>query len=166
MLIVCSELMLGNTMGIRQLHRYYLYLLGIQTSYSTIERALIKAHKANILITASASNEGANAPITFPANLAIVICIGAADGKGNRSEFTSYKSGVEKYSTLGVAVSGATDGNERLTERRDGTSTAAPVAAALPHFSLSILSIYQERRIWMVPFTITCASYVCRAGPA
>src|SRR5213592_1588911 len=75
MLIVCSELMLGNTMGNRQLHRYYLYLLGIQTSYSTIERALIKVHKANILITASASNEGANAPITFPANLPIVICI-------------------------------------------------------------------------------------------
>src|SRR5436190_10590294 len=124
MLIVCSELMLGNTMGIRQLHRYYLYLLGIQTSYSTIERALIKAHKANILITASASppNEGANAPITFPANLPIVICnIGAADGKGNRSEFTSYKSGVEKYSRYfgcrGPAVSGATDGNKRLTER-------------------------------------------------
>src|SRR5436309_387379 len=105
MLIVCSELMLGNTMGIRQLHRYYLYLLGVQTSYSAIERALIKAHKANILFTASASNEGANGPITFPANLPIVICIGAADGKGTRSEFTSYKSGVEKYSTLGVAVS-------------------------------------------------------------
>ena len=150
-------------MGIRQLHRYYLYLLGIQTSYSTIERALIKAHKANILITASASNEGANAPITFPANLPIVICnIGAADRKGNRSEFTSYKSGVEKYSTLGVAVSGATDGNERLTERRDGTSTAAPVAAALPHFSLSILGIYQERR--MVPFTIRCALFLAMSA--
>ena len=87
--------MLGNTIGNRQLHRYYLYLLGIQTSYSAIERALIKAHKANMLFTASASNEGANAPITFPANLPIVICISAADGKGNRSEFTSYKSGVE-----------------------------------------------------------------------
>src|SRR5437773_6017144 len=91
-----------------------------------IERALIKAYKANILIIASASNEGANDPITFPAKLPIVICIGAADGKGNRSEFTSYRSGVEKYSTLGVAVSGAkvsrtSDGNECLTELRNGT---------------------------------------------
>src|SRR5437773_12144718 len=99
-----------------------------------IERALIKAHKANILIIASASNEGANDPITFPANLPIVLCIGAADGKGNRSEFTSYKSGVEKYSALGVAVSGAKASATDevigpLKERRDGTSTAAPVAA-------------------------------------
>jgi len=68
--------------------------------------------------------------------------------------------------TLGVAVSGATDGNERLTECRDGTSTAAPVAAALPHFSLSILGIYLERRIWMVPFTITCASYFWQCLPS
>src|SRR5437773_4736635 len=101
-----------------------------------IERALIKAHKTNILIIASASNEGANDPITFPASLPVVICIGAADGKGNRSEFTSYKSGVEKYTTLGIAVLGAkvstiSDVNEPLQERRDGTSTAAPVAAGI-----------------------------------
>jgi hypothetical protein len=91
---------------------------------------------ANILIIASASNEGANDPITFPANLPIVLCIGAADGKGNRSEFTSYKSGVEKYSALGVAVSGAKASATDevigpLKERRDGTSTAAPVAAGI-----------------------------------
>src|SRR5947207_9842204 len=80
---------------------------GFKLSIQPIEQALIKAHREGIIILASASNEGANDPITFPANLPIVLCIGAADGKGNRSEFTSYKSGVEKYSALGVAVEGA-----------------------------------------------------------
>ena len=67
---------------------------------ATIREALQEAHEQGILILASASNSGANDPITFPANLPMVLCIGAADGMGNRSDFTSYKFGVEKYNSI------------------------------------------------------------------
>src|SRR5438046_3566297 len=96
-------------------------------------------HKANILITASASNEGANAPITFPANLPIVICIGAADGKGNHSEFTSYKSGVEKYSILGVAVSGATEHANPIISKTERILKIELRTLALEHSTRKLL---------------------------
>ena len=91
-----------------------------------------EAHQRGILILASASNSGANDPITFPANLPTVLCIGAADGMGNRSDFTSYKFGVEKYMALGVAVNGASvPFKNGLDGRRSGSSTATPVATGI-----------------------------------
>ena len=97
-----------------------------------IREALQEAHEQGILILASASNSGANDPITFPANLPMVLCISAADGKGNRSDFSSYKFGVEKYMALGVAVNGATVPFKNcLDARRSGSSTATPIAAGI-----------------------------------
>jgi len=100
-----------------------------------IREALQDAHQKGVLILASASNSGANDPITFPANLPFVVCIGAADGLGNKSDFTSYKFGEEKYIALGVAVSGAKarfyEDKKLLEERRSGTSTATPIAAGI-----------------------------------
>ena len=62
----------------------------------------------------------------------MVLCIAAVDGMGNRSDFTSYKFGVEKYMALGVAVNGASVSFENCNDgRRSGSSTATPIAAGI-----------------------------------
>src|SRR5215470_8407231 len=113
----------------------------------TIREALQEAHQRGILILASASNSGANDPITFSANLPIVLCIGAADGMGNRSDFTSYKFGVEKYMALRVAVNGASVPFQNcLDERRSGSSTATPIAAEIAALLIDYISMYLRQR--------------------
>ena len=52
-----------------------------------IAKVLDKAHAQGILVFASASNQGANDSIAFPARLRNVFCIGAADGKGSPAAF-------------------------------------------------------------------------------
>jgi subtilisin family serine protease len=105
-----------------------------------IAEAIATAIKSGILIFASASNAGANDPITFPARLQGVFCIGSADGLGAPSTFNPPSEGKEKYSALGEAVEAACPANlsqkpgynaSRRTIRRDGTSTSTPVAAAI-----------------------------------
>ena len=113
---------------------------GMQRDDLPIATALNDALKAGILIFASASNKGANYPITFPARLQGIFCIGSADGLGNQSFFNPPFMGIEKYSILGEAVSGACpksvsqqSGYNAATQtiRRDGTSTATPIAAGI-----------------------------------
>lgn len=113
---------------------------GIKEDVPSISTALNEALKAGILIFASASNAGANYPVTFPARLHGVFCIGSADGFGHPSTFNPPFEGEEKYSALGEAVSGACPkqlsdqlGYDAGTQtiRRDGTSTATPIAAGI-----------------------------------
>jgi hypothetical protein len=113
---------------------------GMNKEIPTISTALNEALKAGIVIFASASNAGANDPITFPARLEGIFCIGSANGVGGPSTFNP-PSKKEKYSVLGEAVSGAypkhrADGlkgydAEQQTIRQDGTSTATPIAAGI-----------------------------------
>ena len=112
---------------------------GIMDDIPIISTALNEALKAGILIFASASNSGANFPITFPARLHGIFCIGSADGVGAPSTFNP-PSEDEKYSALGEAVSGACPKHlsdkrgydaKAQTIRQDGTSTATPIAAAI-----------------------------------
>ena len=83
---------------------------------------------------------GANDRITFPAKLHGIFCIGSADTYGNRSPFSPPFEGEEKYSALGEAVSAACPvslshkpgyDKSKQTIRRDGTSTATPIAAGI-----------------------------------
>jgi subtilisin family serine protease len=113
---------------------------GTTDDVPSITAALNRAIENNILIFASASNDGANFDITFPARLRGVFCIGSADGKGHPSSFNPPKEGPEKYSALGEAVLGACPKNlsdqpgydpETQTIRRDGTSTATAIAAGI-----------------------------------
>jgi subtilisin family serine protease len=112
---------------------------GIKDDIPTISTALNEALNAGILIFASASNSGANYPITFPARLHGIFCIGSSDGLGAPSTFNPL-SKDEKYSVLGEAVSGACPkhlsdkrgyNSKEQTVRQDGTSTATPIAAAI-----------------------------------
>src|SRR5271155_1522044 len=113
---------------------------GISEDVPPITTALNSAIEAGILIFASASNSGANYHIPFPACLHEVFCIGSSDGLGHPSSFNPPFGGVEKYSVLGESVSGACPkslcdhpGYDAITQtvRRDGTSTAAPIAAGI-----------------------------------
>jgi hypothetical protein len=113
---------------------------GIKRDVRLIADAITKAMESGILIFASASNSGANDPITFPARLQGVFCIGSADGLGAQSTFNPPFEGEEKYSALGEAVEAACPAGlsqqpgynpSRGTIRRDGTSIATPIAAGI-----------------------------------
>jgi subtilisin family serine protease len=111
--------------------------LGIRDEPLSVVEALNRARRQGIIILASASNEGANNSIAFPARLEKCVCIGSADGKGSRSSFSPPFIGEEKYSALGEAVRGAwrvqKDGEiERGTYiRKSGTSTAVAISAGI-----------------------------------
>ena len=121
---------------------------GLDVAVDAISKILRKAHEDHkILIFASASNSGRNTPITFPATLDFVFCIGATDGLGNRSPFTPPDSErrLEKYCVLGEGVSGDPNPNAGIKDtqksglRMDGTSTATPIAAGIAALTLDLI---------------------------
>ena len=121
--------------------------LGINTNPQLIVEALKEAKKKGIIVLASASNEGANHAISFPARLDTVFCIGSADGKGFRSNFSPPFLGEEKYSALGEAVSGALPVNgdsKNRYGRRTGTSTAVAVAAGISALLMDFTRQFME----------------------
>jgi tetratricopeptide (TPR) repeat protein len=113
---------------------------GMRNHVPSIAKALGKAIEKGILVFACASNSGANDPITFPARLQGIFCIGSADGKGAQSIFNPPSEDEETYSALGEAVQGACPANlsqepgynaTEGTIRRDGTSISTPIAAGI-----------------------------------
>lgn len=125
--------------------------LGIREDQLSIVEALNEARRRGIIVLASASNEGANDGIAFPARLEKVYCIGSADGKGSRSSFSPPFMGEEKYSALGEAVLGAwpiqNDGEEGTGcySRRSGTSTAVAIAAGIVALLMEYTRQFMER---------------------
>ncbi|KAI9696362.1 MAG: hypothetical protein M1820_008204, partial [Bogoriella megaspora] len=114
-----------------------------------IASAINYAAADGILFFAAASNVGATKlhPIAFPAKLNNVISIGSANGNGRRSEFNPYDPGRRKinYNALGEQVKAAWPKrlNQGTHRRMSGTSTAAPIAAAIAALSLEF--VYSER---------------------
>jgi Subtilase family len=106
---------------------------------ASIEKAIKRAVANGILVFAAAANHGANGEIAFPARMSCVFCIGAADGEGVPAGFNPPYREVEKYSTLGIAVNGAISGTKNGYERRQGTSTATPIAAGIAALFLESL---------------------------
>jgi len=104
---------------------------GIDSDSTPIRSALTRAVENDVIVLASASNNGLNDPIPFPANIGPpVFCIGSADSTGRRSNYSPVAKGVEKFSVVGEGVVGASISN-RGTARINGTSTATPVAAGI-----------------------------------
>jgi Subtilase family len=110
---------------------------GIKDESESVTKALNRAQQSGIITLASASNEGANDCISFPARLNNIFCIGSADGKGFPSSFSPPYRDKEKYSTLGEEVLGAIPvcnsdlKSEAIYGRRSGTSTALAVATGI-----------------------------------
>lgn len=113
---------------------------GTNETIPSMTAAINKAIKAGILVFAAASNSRANYPVTFPARMKDVFCIGSVDGSGSLSSFSPPFVGEENYNILGEGVLGACipkfasePGYKSATQmvRRDGTSAAAPIAAGI-----------------------------------
>jgi subtilisin family serine protease len=110
---------------------------GFSDDHPRIKAALVNAHSKNIIILAAASNHGRMDQIAFPARLRdYVICIGAARGDGVTAVFTAEDPVFQSFTAPGKGVRGA--GVRRpswfggyTTERKDGTSTATPIAAGV-----------------------------------
>jgi hypothetical protein len=99
-----------------------------------IQSSIVSAYQSGIIIFAAASNGGGNSGLAYPANQNEVICIGASDGKGNKSDFTPgpYPD-VTNFTTLGEGVTSSWPkalGQER-TKIMSGTSVATPVAVGI-----------------------------------
>jgi hypothetical protein len=110
---------------------------GFPDDHPRIKAALVNAHSKNIIILAAASNHGRMDQIAFPARLRdYVICIGAARGDGVTAGFTAEDPLLQSYTAPGKGVRGASVRRtswwrEYKTERKDGTSTATPIAAGV-----------------------------------
>jgi subtilisin family serine protease len=110
---------------------------GFCDDHLRIKAALVKAHSKNIVILAAAANHGRMDQIAFPARLRdYVICIGAARGDGVTTGFTAEDPHYQSFTAPGKGVHGASIKRtswwgEYTTERKDGTSSAAPIAAGV-----------------------------------
>jgi hypothetical protein len=110
---------------------------GFPDDYSQIKDALVDAHSKNIIILAAAANHGKIDQIAFPARLRDhVICIGAATGTGMTTAFTAEDPLFQSFMAPGKGVHGASIrrtswGKGYTTERKDGTSSATPIAAGV-----------------------------------
>ena len=141
--------------------------LGIRDEPLSIVEALNEARRRGIIVLASASNEGANDTIAFPARLDNVFCIGSADGKG--VDQVSVLPLSEKRSTvlLEKAVLGAWPlpddvDAEKYSCRRSGTSTAVAIAAGIVStFNRLYSSVYGTGKRCRT-IGITCGKYSSR----
>lgn len=109
---------------------------GFSKDHPRIKDALSKAHSKNIVILAAAANHGRLDQIAFPARSSkYVICIGAARGDGRATGFTAEDPEFQSFMAPGKGVLGAsvrrTWWGGYTTERKDGTSSATPIAAGV-----------------------------------
>jgi subtilisin family serine protease len=132
---------------------------GLRDRFNIISPVIERAITRGVVVLAATHNEGAREWISFPANMEKVLCIGAANGKGALADSTPVCGKGEKFSSLGVAVNGATIADRAqkrqaipITEtgvadfpseeeppityhktmtRTDGSSTATPIAAGI-----------------------------------
>lgn len=106
---------------------------GFPKDHQGIKDALVSAHKnENIIILAAAANHGRMDQIAFPARLRkYVICIGAARGDGKTANITAEDPEFQGYTAPGIGVRGASLRRGYTTERKDGTSSATPIAAGI-----------------------------------
>jgi hypothetical protein len=117
-----------------------------------IERALKKAVVKNVIILASASNEGALHPIKIPATMDRVFCIGSANGRGTKSQFNPPEwIRPVKFSAVGEGIVAAwttvVNGEKDITRKKqnDGTSSATPVAAGIVALLFDYLRQFKSR---------------------
>lgn len=127
---------------------------GMDVEIKSITEVIKEAYQRGIILLASASNDGKNKRISFPARLKGVFCIGASDyfghpAKFNPNAFNLFDLHVEKFSVPGIGVQGA-DCRDRMSGqqtlethhtlcRRSGTSTATAIVAGVSALCLEYI---------------------------
>lgn len=127
---------------------------GYSEDVPEIANALNNAIKDGILIFASTGDRGANSPITFPARLKNVFCIGSADGKGVSSSTNPPSEGREMFSILGECIVAAYPGHcnkkyvhgEPNSSVIDGSGTAVVIAVGIAALFLDFTIQHMEMK--------------------
>lgn len=113
-----------------------------------IRRAILKANAADVLIFAAASNKGGNQPVAFPACMDEVICVGSADGRGVKSDFTPNLHQGRRLCALGERIESSWPpdmlDDEADPPRKSGTSFATPVAAGVAAMVLDYMWTFKD----------------------
>jgi hypothetical protein len=112
------------------------------SGYDELEFAIKRAHLADVLIFAAASNGGGNKDRAYPARDKHVFCIHATDAWGNRSRFSpTAERNTYNFATVGEAVESfwpkhLCNPDEAAVRTKSGTSFATPIAASVAAFLL------------------------------
>jgi hypothetical protein len=108
-----------------------------------LNKALLEAHSAGIVLFAAGHNSGGREQVSFPANRDYVICIGACDGFNNPSRFNP--SLIDNmFCTLGENIT--TPFQIPGSSSKSGTSYATPIAAGMAAVLMDW--VIQESRTW------------------
>ncbi|KAF5246036.1 hypothetical protein FAUST_1447 [Fusarium austroamericanum] len=103
---------------------------------SAVKKIIKEAENDGVIMFVAASNKGINTGRSFPATLDTVLCIHAADGKGNKGGMNpDPEPHRDNFSTLGVAIPSIWENGVYLS----GTSYATPVAAAMAAVILAFI---------------------------
>ena len=115
----------------------------LEPSLEGLNRALLDAHAADIVLFAAGHNSGGRERVSFPANQDHVICIGACDGLNNPSRFNP--SPIHNmFCTLGENIVTAWQITDSLS--KSGTSYATPIAAGIAAILMDWMT--HESRSW------------------
>lgn len=124
---------------------------GLDGFHHGVNHAIQLAAQRGAVMFAAASNGGKNDGIAWPARAGEVICVHAADGLGNPSDFTPNPDDNMRTMVLGECVRSAwppklrsTDGHKRMS----GTSCAAPIAAGIIAVILEYAMEFLDENEW------------------
>lgn len=110
----------------------------------------------NLVVFASASNDGGNRPRTYPGKYNRVICIHSATGTGDHSSFSptpETDSGQHNFSAVGECVKSYWPMKEAGTgthKYMSGTSFATPIAVSIAVFMLGYIDRKMSNYEWNI----------------
>lgn len=122
----------------------------------TIGEAVRRCLKEDILVFASASNDGGEGSRTHPARISSVICAHSATYNGRRSEFNPGTQQTHNFSFVGEHVrplwglrSETATMNTGITYK-SGTSYATPVAVCVAAFMIGYIEKKMPNYPWVI----------------
>jgi Subtilase family len=121
----------------------------------TVKQEIEKCFKDNIIVFASASNDGANMPRTYPGKYNRVLCIHSATGLGSCSSFNptaeSSETRKDNFSVLGDGIRSSwpirREGDSKH-RHMSGTSFATPVAVSIAAFAIGYIRMKLSDLEW------------------
>ncbi len=121
----------------------------------TVKQEIEECFKADIIVFASASNDGANRPRTYPGKYNRVLCIHSATGLGTCSSFNPTaepsKTRKDNFTVLGEGIKSSWPiGKEGDTTHKhmSGTSFATPVAVSIAAFAIGYIRMQLKDIKW------------------